>query len=266
MTDVLRHRGPDDAGSYTSAVQDARRGDGPVPGVALGHRRLSIIDVAGGHQPLANEDGSVWIVFNGEIYNHRELRQRLEGCGPPVPHAQRHRGDRPSLRGRRARLRSSISTACSPWPIWDARAPATGAGPRPPGPEAAVLPRTSPAAAVRQRAEEPAGSARTCRGEIDPQALDEYLTYQYVPHPQTIFEGFAKLPPAPLRRLSRTAASRSSATGSPTSTAKRIGPLADYAERAARAVDLGGASCGWKRRAAGGVSLRRRRLVAHRGR
>src|SRR5690349_15083281 len=80
MTDVLRHRGPDDAGSYTSKYK-VLPGYGALPGVALGHRRLSIIDVAGGHQPLANEDESIWVVFNGEIYNHRELRHRLEGAG-----------------------------------------------------------------------------------------------------------------------------------------------------------------------------------------
>ena len=71
MTDVLRHRGPDDDGFYASDT-----GCGPpyerMPGVALGFRRLSIIDVAGGHQPMANEDGTVWIVFNGEIYNFRD--------------------------------------------------------------------------------------------------------------------------------------------------------------------------------------------------
>src|SRR5262249_36232190 len=80
MTEALHHRGPDDQGSYTSELH-LRPPYGAVPGVALGHRRLSIIDVAGGHQPLSNEDGSVWIVFNGEIYNHRALRNRLEGSG-----------------------------------------------------------------------------------------------------------------------------------------------------------------------------------------
>ncbi|HEV2117985.1 MAG TPA: XrtA/PEP-CTERM system amidotransferase [Terriglobales bacterium] len=65
MNDTLSHRGPDDAGVYVG------------PGVGLGHRRLSIIDVAGGHQPISNEDGSVWVLLNGEIYNYPELRQRL---------------------------------------------------------------------------------------------------------------------------------------------------------------------------------------------
>src|ERR671930_2262811 len=65
MRDVLRHRGPDGEGLWI---------DGPV---GLGHRRLSIIDVAGGHQPMANEDDSVWIVFNGEIYNYQPLREQV---------------------------------------------------------------------------------------------------------------------------------------------------------------------------------------------
>jgi asparagine synthase (glutamine-hydrolysing) len=65
MTDVIRHRGPDDEGWLLR------------PGVALGARRLSIIDLPGGHQPIANEDETVWTVFNGEIYNFRELRREL---------------------------------------------------------------------------------------------------------------------------------------------------------------------------------------------
>jgi asparagine synthase (glutamine-hydrolysing) len=69
MRDVIAHRGPDDAGLYT----DDR--------AALGHRRLSIVDLAAGHQPLANEDGSVWVVYNGEIYNHAEVRTLLESAG-----------------------------------------------------------------------------------------------------------------------------------------------------------------------------------------
>jgi len=69
MADTMAHRGPDDRGVYCR---------GPV---GLGHRRLSIIDLAGGHQPLANEDGSRWIVYNGEVYNHRDLRRDLERAG-----------------------------------------------------------------------------------------------------------------------------------------------------------------------------------------
>ncbi|MGH9768549.1 MAG: asparagine synthase (glutamine-hydrolyzing) [Blastocatellia bacterium] len=69
MRDSLTHRGPDDAGLLI---------DGSV---GLGHRRLSIVDLGGGRQPMANEDDSVWIAFNGEIYNHRELRPILEELG-----------------------------------------------------------------------------------------------------------------------------------------------------------------------------------------
>ncbi len=69
MANAIRHRGPDDQGELIS---------GPV---GLGFRRLSIIDLGGGHQPMANEDGTVWIVFNGEIYNHAQLRPELERRG-----------------------------------------------------------------------------------------------------------------------------------------------------------------------------------------
>src|SRR3712207_524129 len=66
MRDRLTHRGPDDGGTWTA------------PGVGLGHRRLSIIDLSpAGHQPMSNEDGTVWITFGGEIYNHEELRAEL---------------------------------------------------------------------------------------------------------------------------------------------------------------------------------------------
>lgn len=77
MRDVLRHRGPDDAGMFC----DGR--------VGLGHRRLSIVDVQGGHQPMTNEDDTIHIVYNGEVYNHAELRPDLERRG----HRYRTRAD-----------------------------------------------------------------------------------------------------------------------------------------------------------------------------
>jgi len=77
MAGMMAHRGPDDAGFHVH---------GPV---GLGHRRLSIVDLEGGHQPISNEDGSIWIVFNGEIYNHTELRADLEARG----HTYRTRSD-----------------------------------------------------------------------------------------------------------------------------------------------------------------------------
>ena len=77
MRDVLRHRGPDGEGLWA---------EGPV---GLGHRRLAIVDVAGGDQPMTTECGDAWIVYNGEIYNHAELRPRLEAKG----HHYRTRSD-----------------------------------------------------------------------------------------------------------------------------------------------------------------------------
>ena len=66
MTDTIRHRGPDGSGYYRD------------PFASLGHRRLSIIDVRDGQQPMSNEDGSLWIAYNGEIFNHADLRPALE--------------------------------------------------------------------------------------------------------------------------------------------------------------------------------------------
>jgi asparagine synthase (glutamine-hydrolysing) len=77
MRDVLAHRGPDGAGLHADEY------------AALAHRRLSIVDLAGGHQPLANEDGSIWVTYNGEIYNHATVRPTLEAAG----HRYRTRSD-----------------------------------------------------------------------------------------------------------------------------------------------------------------------------
>ena len=69
MTDRIAHRGPDGSGFFCDDF------------VALGHRRLSIIDLAGGHQPMGNEDGRLQIIYNGEIFNHADLRPDLEAAG-----------------------------------------------------------------------------------------------------------------------------------------------------------------------------------------
>src|SRR5258708_967984 len=73
MTAAMRHRGPDEEGFLA--------GDARAPGLALGMRRLSIIDLAGGHQPAWNETKDVAVVFNGELYIYRDLRERLSLCG-----------------------------------------------------------------------------------------------------------------------------------------------------------------------------------------
>src|ERR1700739_2904758 len=73
MTHTLAHRGPDDEGYYVAGA------------LGLGFRRLSIIDLAGGHQPMSDQEETVWVVFNGEIYNFLELKRELEGYGHVFP-------------------------------------------------------------------------------------------------------------------------------------------------------------------------------------
>ena len=85
MNDSQLHRGPDEGSLHIE------------PGLGFGHRRLSIIDIATGQQPLFNEDGSVVVVFNGEIYNFQELIPELQAAGPPFPHQERHRSHRARL-------------------------------------------------------------------------------------------------------------------------------------------------------------------------
>ena len=108
MTDSIVHRGPDDEGYYLS---------GPL---GLGFRRLSIIDLSGGHQPMSDADETVWVVFNGEIYNFKELRAELESRG----HRFRTRSDTEAIvhgykewgTGVLNRLNGMFGLA-----IWDAR-------------------------------------------------------------------------------------------------------------------------------------------------
>ncbi|MCE9547622.1 MAG: asparagine synthase (glutamine-hydrolyzing), partial [Planctomycetia bacterium] len=193
MTATLTHRGPDDQGYFISPWQ-ARVGYPPQPGVALGHRRLSIIDLAGGHQPLSNENDTVRVVFNGEIYNFETLRKRLEGSG----HRFRTQSDTETLvhlyedEGPEfvRHLVGMFAIA-----LWDARRGRL------------IL--------ARDRLGKKPLYYRLERGrllfgselksllavpgiprEVDLGAIDEYLTYQYVPHPNTLLRGFRKLAPA----------------------------------------------------------------------
>ena len=187
MIAALRHRGPDDEGQYLVPPRDAQ------PGVALGHRRLSILDVAGGHQPLANEDGSIWIVFNGEIYNYRALRESLLGGG----HRFRTDSDTETLvhlyedQGPEflKQLNGMFALA-----LWDARRQLLLLARDRLGQKPLVY-RQEPgrllfASELKSLLEAP-GVPR----EVSPEAVDAYLTYQYVPHPHTIFRGIHKLPP-----------------------------------------------------------------------
>ena len=192
MADVLRHRGPDDDGYYRSDCQ-VTDSYGQRPGVALGFRRLSIIDLALASQPLSNEDGSVWVVFNGEIYNFAALRRRLEGAG----HLFRTHGDGETI----VHLYEDLGVECFSHfngmfaiAIWDARHGRLVLGRDRLGKKPLVYHcephRLLFASELKSLLQVPEVSR-----EIDPTALDHYLTYQYVPHPWTIFRGIRKLPP-----------------------------------------------------------------------
>lgn len=195
MTDVLRHRGPDDEGCYRSEYC-LRPGLEAVPGVALGFRRLSIIDLAAGHQPMTNEDGTIHIVFNGEIYNYQDLRRRLEGTG----HAFRTHSDTEAIVHLYEDVGPDVFSHLNGMfaiAIWDANRQRLVLGRDRLGKKPLVY-RREPgrlafASELKSLLEIP-GVPR----ELDPQAIDEYLTYQYVPHPRTILRGIAKVPPGHL--------------------------------------------------------------------
>jgi asparagine synthase (glutamine-hydrolysing) len=178
------HRGPDDAGVYR---------DGHA---ALGFRRLAIVDLAGGHQPLSNEDGTIWTVFNGEIYNFPALRRRLEARG----HTLRSQGDTEVLvhlyedegTGMFAHLRGMFALA-----IWDAPRRRLILGRDRLG-QKPLLYRHDGARIVfaSELKSLLALPEADFPRRVDFRALDRYLTYGYVPHPLTILEGVHKLPPA----------------------------------------------------------------------
>lgn len=205
MTRVLSHRGPDDAGGYHSDLpqksflfdherQWAEYTPGSETGAALGHRRLSIIDLGTGHQPLCNEDGTVWIAFNGEIYNYQELRSELIQQG----HQFKTESDTEVI----VHLYEEQGTACVErlrgmfaFGIWDERRQRLflardRMGQKPlfyreePG-------RLSFASELKSLLQLPQASR-----EVDPHAIDLFLAYQYVPHPWSILKGYQKLPPA----------------------------------------------------------------------
>jgi asparagine synthase (glutamine-hydrolysing) len=191
MTEAIRHRGPDDAGYHIDSIRRDVAGD--VPGVALGFRRLSIIDLEGARQPMCNEDGRVWMVFNGEIYNYRDLRRRLEGAG----HQFRTDGDGETI----LHLYEDLGVDCFAHlngmfaiAIWDGRN------------RQLVMARDrmgqKPLYYAAQSGRLAFGSELKCLAalsdlsrEVDPTAIDEFLTYQYIPHPATIWKGTHKLRP-----------------------------------------------------------------------
>ncbi len=182
MTDVLAHRGPDDRGVW--------RDDG----VALGFRRLSIIDLSGGSQPMSNEDGSIWIVFNGEIYNFQALRHRLEGN----KHTFRTASDTETI----LHLYEDEGPACVErlrgmfaFAIWDGRERRLMLARDRLGVKPLVY-RHEPDRLIFASELKSLLQVPDVPRELDPTALDHYLALQYVPHPRTIFRGIQKLPPA----------------------------------------------------------------------
>ncbi len=193
MCDAIRHRGPDDSGVITFP----RSGRGSRgAGAALGSRRLRIIDLAGGHQPISNEDGTVWTVLNGEIYNFRELRKRLEDSG----HKFRTRSDtevivhlyEDSGEDFVGALDGMFALA-----LWDERHQklvlARDRFGKKPLLYADAGDRLSAASEFSALLVDP-----TVATDLDFDALDCYLAYMSIPAPLTIYRGIRKLPPAHL--------------------------------------------------------------------
>src|SRR2546430_5376631 len=181
MCDAMVHRGPDDAGSEQ------------LGGVTLGMRRLSIIDLAGGHQPMHNEDSTVWVVENGEIYNHRELREQLIAAGHAfvtqsdtevLVHGYEQWGEGmvERLNGMFAfaildRRRGSLFLARDRVGIKPLHYAIAG--------ERLVF-----ASELKALLRDP-----ELRRGVDPAALDEYLAHEFVPSPRSIVRGISKLRP-----------------------------------------------------------------------
>ncbi len=193
MTAAIAHRGPDDEGHFRSEFRLDNSPHPEQPGVALGFRRLAIIDVAGSRQPMPNEDGSIQCVFNGEIYNFRDLHHRLEGAG----HSFRTDGDTETIvhlyedegEGFLEHLNGMFAIA-----LWDANRrrlilarDRLGQKPLLYFQDSQRLLFASELKCLLQVPDVPRN--------VSPGAIDQYLAYQYVPHPDTIFAGIRKLPP-----------------------------------------------------------------------
>ena len=181
MRDTMRHRGPDDEGLWASP--DGQRG--------LGHRRLAIVDLSpAGRAPMANEDGSVQVTFNGEIYNHVELREQLGAPGPPVPLGVRHRGARAPVGGARGRMVDHLIGMFA-FVIWDARRDRPSSRATGSASSRCTGSMTVGGSASRRRSRR--CSACCPAASSIPIALSHYLTFVAVPAPRTLFRGVSKL-------------------------------------------------------------------------
>lgn len=188
MASILSHRGPDDEGFYDAVTRDEKYS------IALAHRRLSIIDLDSGHQPIGNEDGSIQIVFNGEIYNYQGLRKKLIDLGhvfatnsdtETIVHAYEEYGE--DCVGY---LRGMFAFA-----IWDARI------------DKLVLARdrfgkkplffhTDQGTLLFASEIKSLLAYPGLQPKVNTNAVYQYLAYRYVPGPETLFEDIYKLPPA----------------------------------------------------------------------
>lgn len=186
MNDVIFHRGPDEWGFHLDEFPDGE--------VAIGMRRLSIIDVASGRQPITNEDGNIWIVFNGEIYNHHELRKGLVERGhrfstrsdtETILHLYEEEGDRCV-----EKLRGMFGFA-----IWDSRDHSVflardRAGKKPMH-YTLVGDTLVFGSELKSLFQHP-----SVKREVNLQAISDFLSFGYIPDPATAFQNIHKLPPA----------------------------------------------------------------------
>lgn len=195
MSEVLVHRGPDDEGYYAEGS------------AGLGFRRLAIIDLAGGRQPMCNEDGNVWTVFNGEIYNFRDLRKDLESHG----HVFKTMSDTEVLvHGYEEwgndvvnRLRGMFAFA-----IWDKKAKKMLLARDRLGKKPLYYTQMSGSLYFASELK----SLLQITGlnvRINPLSVNLYLTYGYVPSPATIFDGIYRLQPAHVLECSERAGIKS---------------------------------------------------------
>lgn len=181
MLDTIRHRGPDDEGVYLK---------GPV---GLGHRRLSIIDLGSGHQPLSNEDGTVWIVFNGEIYNYRELRTYLLDKG----HVLKTQSDTEVI----VHLYEEFGPGCVEklrgmfaFGIWDQNTKSLLLARDRIGIKPLYYCLTNKSVVFGSEIKAILADPDVKR-EVAPEIIDRFLTFLYVPGEETLLKGIHKLPP-----------------------------------------------------------------------
>ena len=182
MTDVIAHRGPDGDGFYHSA------------GIGLGHRRLAIVDLAGGVQPMFNEDRSVCVVFNGEIYNFQPLMSELAALG----HRFRTRSDTEVIVhaweewGETCLDRFNGMLA---WALWDASSETLFLARDRLGEKPLYYSFLSDGRLLFASELKSLCCCPELDRRLDPQSIEDYFAYGYIPDPRSIYRGVAKLPP-----------------------------------------------------------------------